>query len=159
MARVVKCVDDLASTADSLQRTFVVEVMSKDCGSLALTAAIALEADFVFIPEVPPTQEWPKVMCSHLQRKRKAGSRLHIILVSEGATDSDKKPITVDMIKKIVEENLKYDVRVSRLGHLQRGGRPSFLDRLLGCRMGAEAINALLRSEPASPQVLCLKGN
>ncbi|ETN82362.1 Phosphofructokinase [Necator americanus] len=97
--------------------------MSKDCGSLALTAAIALEADFVFIPEVPPASDWPDVLCSHLQRKR------------------------------------KYDVRVARLGHIQRGGRPSFLDRYLGCRMGFEAINALLRSEPASPKVLCLKGH
>ncbi|EYC15768.1 hypothetical protein Y032_0036g3347 [Ancylostoma ceylanicum] len=159
MARVIECVDALAATADSLQRTFVVEVMSKDCGSLALTAAIALEADFVFIPEVPPSQDWPDVLCSHLQRKRNVGSRLHIIIVSEGAADADKKPITVDDIKKIIEDKLKYDVRVARLGYIQRGGRPSFLDRLLGCRMGSEAINALLRSKPASPQVLCLKGH
>ncbi|KAL6741299.1 hypothetical protein Aduo_014569 [Ancylostoma duodenale] len=159
MARVIECVDALAATADSLQRTFVVEVMSKDCGSLALTAAIALEADFVFIPEVPPSQDWPDVLCSHLQRKRNVGSRLHIIIVSEGAADADKKPITADDIKKIIEDKLKYDVRVARLGYIQRGGRPSFLDRLLGCRMGSEAINALLRSKPASPQVLCLKGH
>ncbi|EPB71547.1 putative 6-phosphofructokinase [Ancylostoma ceylanicum] len=107
MARVIECVDALAATADSLQRTFVVEVMSKDCGSLALTAAIALEADFVFIPEVPPSQDWPDVLCSHLQRKRNVGSRLHIIIVSEGAADADKKPITVDDIKKIIEDKLK----------------------------------------------------
>ncbi|KAK6755096.1 hypothetical protein RB195_013838 [Necator americanus] len=159
MARVIECVDVLAATADSHQRTFVVEVMSKDCGSLALTAAIALEADFVFIPEVPPASDWPDVLCSHLQRKRKVGSRLHIIIVSEGAADTNKKPIKVDDIKKIIEDRLKYDVRVARLGHIQRGGRPSFLDRYLGCRMGFEAINALLRSEPASPKVLCLKGH
>ncbi|VDK61514.1 unnamed protein product, partial [Cylicostephanus goldi] len=71
MARVVECVDGLTSTADSLQRTFVVEVMSKECGAIAITSAIALEADFVFIPEVPPTQDWPEVLCGHLRKKRK----------------------------------------------------------------------------------------
>ncbi|KAK6040668.1 Phosphofructokinase [Cooperia oncophora] len=71
MARVTECVDNLTVTAMSHHRTFIVEVTSHECGTLALTAAIALEADFVFIPEIPPPDDWPDVLCAHLHRKRK----------------------------------------------------------------------------------------
>ncbi|KAK5968637.1 6-phosphofructokinase, partial [Trichostrongylus colubriformis] len=159
MARVIECVDNLTATAMSHHRTFVVEVMSYECGTLALTAAIALEADFVFIPEIPPPDDWPETLCAHLVRKRKAGSPLHLVIVAEGAVDAQGKPIKSEQIKKVLEEKLKYDVRVASLGYLQRGGCPSFLDRLLGCRMGHEAVDAVLKCDPASPKLLCLKGH
>ncbi|XGW01542.1 hypothetical protein V3C99_014008 [Haemonchus contortus] len=159
MARVTECVDNLTATAMSHQRAFIVEVMSHECGSLALTAALALEADFVFIPEIPPPDNWPEVLCAHLHRKRKAGSRLNLVIIAEGATDAAGKRINSDEVKKIIEEKLKFEVRVASLGYLQRGGAPSFLDRLLGCRMGSEAVNTLLSSDPKSPKLLCLKGH
>ncbi|VDO90131.1 unnamed protein product, partial [Haemonchus placei] len=158
MARVTECVDNLTATAMSHQRAFIVEVMSHECGSLALTAALALEADFVFIPEIPPPDNWPEVLCAHLHRKRKAGSRLNLVIIAEGATDAAGKRINSDEVKKIIEDKLKFEVRVASLGYLQRGGAPSFLDRLLGCRMGSEAVNTLLSSDPKSPKLLCLKG-
>ncbi|KHJ93811.1 putative 6-phosphofructokinase [Oesophagostomum dentatum] len=141
MARVMECVDGLAATADSLQRTFVVEVMSKECGNLALTSAIALEADFVFIPEVPPAQDWPDVLCSHLQRKRKV--RFDFLSLSEGAADSDRKPITVDDIKKIVEEKLKELNWGNVAGWMSRGGSELGTKRQLPADVEkiAEALN------------------
>ncbi|KAK6035784.1 hypothetical protein COOONC_26711, partial [Cooperia oncophora] len=94
-----------------------------------------------------------------LKQVFQAGSGLHLVIVAEGAADSKGNAIKCDQIKKIVEDKLKYDVRVTSLGYLQRGGCPSFLDRLLGCRMGHEAVNTVLNTDPTTPKILCLKGH
>lgn len=141
--RIVEAVDAIVTTASSHQRTFILEVMGRHCGYLALVAALASEADFVFIPEWPPEGNWQEILCKKLTQERESGQRLNIIIVAEGAMDRDGKPITADDIKDVVVERLQQDTRVTVLGHVQRGGSPSAFDRVLGCRMGAEAVLAL----------------
>ncbi|XP_026684693.1 ATP-dependent 6-phosphofructokinase, partial [Diaphorina citri] len=131
-----------------------------DSRYLALSAALATEADFVFAPEWPPEVNWPTRMCKKLEQERTAGQRLNIIIVAEGAIDRDGKPITAEKVKEVVVENLKQDTRITVLGHVQRGGSPSAFDRVLGCRMGAEAVMALMEATPGTePCVMSLDGN
>ncbi|KAK3088102.1 hypothetical protein FSP39_014689 [Pinctada imbricata] len=139
------------------QRAFVLEVMGRHCGYLALVGALATEADWVFIPEWPPKEGWEDTLCKKLSAERSLGQRLNIILVAEGAIDMKGNPITADMI---ITKNLNYDTRVTVLGHVQRGGKPTAFDRILGARMGAEAVLALMDATPTTPAcVVSLNGN
>ncbi|XP_065322849.1 ATP-dependent 6-phosphofructokinase-like isoform X2 [Gordionus sp. m RMFG-2023] len=175
--RIVEAVDAIATTAFSHQRCFVMEVMGRHCGYLALVSAIATEADFVFIPESPPPANWEEDMCSRLAQERKLGQRLNIIILAEGAQDLNGNPITANQIKDVITKyvnsnnekncphqviikNLKFDTRVTILGHVQRGGNASAFDRLLGCRMGAEAVLALMDygNNPSSESEACVIG-
>ncbi len=123
-------------------------------------AGIVTEADFVFIPEWPPEINWPTKLCNKLAAGRETGQRLNIIIVAEGAVDREGTPITCEQVKKVVVDNLKQDTRVTVLGHVQRGGAPSAFDRVLGCRMGAEAVMALIDATADSdPVVVSLAGN
>lgn len=158
--RIIEAVDAIVSTAFSHQRTFIMEVMGRHCGYLALVTALTSEADFVFIPEWPPEHDWPSKLCKKLAQERLAGQRLNIIIVAEGAIDRDGQPITAEKVKQVVVENLQQDTRITVLGHVQRGGNPSAFDRVLGCRMGAEAVLALMEATPDSEGVLIsLAGN
>ncbi|RWS18485.1 ATP-dependent 6-phosphofructokinase-like protein, partial [Leptotrombidium deliense] len=129
--RILEAVDAIVTTASSHQRTFILEVMGRHCGYLALVAALSSEADFVFIPEWPPDDDWPDKLCLKLQQEREVGQRLNIIIISEGATDNKGQPITAKQVEKVVVERLKQDTRISVLGHIQRGGNPSAFDRIL----------------------------
>lgn len=82
--RILESVDAIITTASSHQRTFILEVMGRHCGYLALVAALASEADYVFIPEWPPEHDWPEKLCKKLSQERELGQRLNIILVAEG---------------------------------------------------------------------------
>ncbi|ESN96243.1 hypothetical protein HELRODRAFT_186529 [Helobdella robusta] len=158
--RIIEAIDNINTTASSHQRCFVMEVMGRHCGYLALVAALASEADWVFIPESPPEKGWEDKLCEKLAQERSLGQRLNIIIVSEGAIDEEGRPITADQIKDLISKRLKYDTRVTILGHVQRGGNPSAFDRLLGCRMGAEAVLALMEATPFTPAcVISLNGN
>ncbi|XP_026293417.1 ATP-dependent 6-phosphofructokinase isoform X8 [Frankliniella occidentalis] len=158
--RIIEAIDAIVSTAYSHQRTFIMEVMGRHCGYLALVAALATEADFVFIPEWPPERGWDTKMCKKLLQERSAGQRLNIIIVAEGAIDRDGEPITAEKVKQVVVDNLKQDTRITVLGHVQRGGSPSAFDRVLGCRMGAEAVMALMEATPETEAcVVSLDGN
>jgi len=158
--RILEAVDAIKSTALSHQRTFIMEVMGRHCGYLALVAGIVTEADWVFVPEWPPELDWPERLCCKLEQEREAGQRLNIIIVSEGAIDREGNPITADKVKSVVVDRLKQDTRVTVLGHVQRGGAPSAFDRILGCRMGAEAVLALMDAGPDTPAaVVSLDGN
>ncbi|XP_022645442.1 ATP-dependent 6-phosphofructokinase-like isoform X2 [Varroa jacobsoni] len=158
--RIVEAVDAIVTTASSHQRTFILEVMGRHCGYLALVAALASEADFVFIPEWPPEGNWQEILCKKLIQERESGQRLNIIIVAEGAMDRDGQPITAENVKKVVVDRLQQDTRVTVLGHVQRGGSPSAFDRVLGCRMGAEAVMALFEATPDSEAyVVSLAGN
>lgn len=158
--RIIEAIDAIVSTAYSHQRTFIMEVMGRHCGYLALVAALTSEADYVFIPEWPPERDWGTKMCKKLQQERAAGQRLNIIIVAEGAIDRDGEPITAEKVRQVVVENLKQDTRITVLGHVQRGGSPSAFDRVLGCRMGAEAVMALMEATPdAEACVVSLDGN
>ncbi|MEQ2167851.1 hypothetical protein GOODEAATRI_008245 [Goodea atripinnis] len=129
--RIMEIVDAIMTTANSHQRTFVLEVMGRHCGYLALVSALASGADWLFIPEAPPLEGWENRMCARLERSRNKGSRLNIIIVAEGAIDSNGKPISSADIKDLVVKRLGYDTRVTVLGHVQRGGTPSAFDRIL----------------------------
>ncbi|XP_062453155.1 LOW QUALITY PROTEIN: ATP-dependent 6-phosphofructokinase, muscle type [Rhea pennata] len=158
--RIMEIVDAITTTAQSHQRTFVLEVMGRHCGYLALVTALACGADWVFIPESPPEDDWEDHLCRRLTETRLGGSRLNIIIVAEGAIDRHGNPITSDDIKNLVVKRLGYDTRVTILGHVQRGGTPSAFDRVLGSRMGVEAVMALLEGTPDTPAcVVSLSGN
>ncbi|XP_058388330.1 ATP-dependent 6-phosphofructokinase, platelet type isoform X2 [Diceros bicornis minor] len=158
--RIIEVIDAIMTTAQSHQRTFVLEVMGRHCGYLALVSALACGADWVFLPESPPEEGWQENMCVKLSENRARKKRLNIIIVSEGAIDTQNKPITSEQIKELVVTQLGYDTRVTILGHVQRGGTPSAFDRILASRMGVEAVVALLQATPETPAcVVSLSGN
>ncbi|XP_023660546.1 ATP-dependent 6-phosphofructokinase, platelet type isoform X4 [Paramormyrops kingsleyae] len=158
--RIIEVVDAIMTTAQSHQRTFVLEVMGRHCGYLALVSALACGADWVFIPEMPPEDHWEEQMCHKLSECRSRGSRLNIILVAEGAIDRHGKAITSNEVKDLVVKCLGFDTRVTILGHVQRGGTPSAFDRILASRMGVEAVHALLGTTANTPAcVVSLCGN
>ncbi|XP_013369111.1 PREDICTED: ATP-dependent 6-phosphofructokinase, platelet type isoform X4 [Chinchilla lanigera] len=158
--RIIEVIDAIMTTAQSHQRTFVLEVMGRHCGYLALVSALACGADWVFLPESPPEEGWEENMCIKLSENRARKKRLNIIIVAEGAIDTQNKPITSEKIKELVVKQLGYDTRVTILGHVQRGGTPSAFDRILASRMGVEAVIALLEATPEIPAcVVSLNGN
>uniref|UniRef100_UPI0037E9B735 ATP-dependent 6-phosphofructokinase, platelet type-like isoform X3 n=1 Tax=Semicossyphus pulcher TaxID=241346 RepID=UPI0037E9B735 len=158
--RIIEVVDAIMTTAQSHQRTFVLEVMGRHCGYLALVSALACGADWVFIPEMPPEDGWEDNMCQKLSESRSRGSRLNIIIVAEGATDRQGQHITSGFVKDLVVRCLGFDTRVTILGHVQRGGTPSAFDRILASRMGVEAVLALLEASATTPAcVVSLVGN
>uniref|UniRef100_A0A8C8H655 ATP-dependent 6-phosphofructokinase n=2 Tax=Oncorhynchus TaxID=8016 RepID=A0A8C8H655_ONCTS len=97
--RIIEVVDAIMTTAQSHQRTFVLEVMGRHCGYLALVSALACGADWVLIPEMPPEDGWEEKMCQKLSATRSRGSRLNIIIVAEGAIDRHGKAITGSVVK------------------------------------------------------------
>ncbi|XP_028425628.1 ATP-dependent 6-phosphofructokinase, platelet type isoform X4 [Perca flavescens] len=158
--RIIEVVDAIMTTAQSHQRTFVLEVMGRHCGYLALVSALACGADWVLIPEMPPEDGWEEKMCEKLSANRAGMKRLNIIIVAEGAIDRSNTPITTDYIKDLVVKCLGFDTRVTILGHVQRGGTPSAFDRILASRMGVEAVLALLETTANTPAcVVSLCGN
>ncbi|XP_033987993.1 ATP-dependent 6-phosphofructokinase, platelet type-like isoform X2 [Trematomus bernacchii] len=158
--RIIEVIDAIMTTAQSHQRTFVLEVMGRHCGYLALVSALACGADWVFIPEMPPEDDWEDNMCQKLSENRADKKRLNIIIVAEGAIDGHNKAITPDFIKDLVVRCLGFDTRVTILGHVQRGGTPSAFDRILASRMGVEAVLALLEASATTPAcVVSLVGN
>lgn len=158
--RIIEATDAIVSTAYSHQRTFIMEVMGRHCGYLAIVSALATEADYVFCPESPPPEDWQVRLCNKLELTRSAGQRLNIIILAEGAVDCKGQPITAEHVKKVVVDNLNQDTRVTVLGHVQRGGSPSAFDRILGCRMGSEAVMALMEaSDDSEPCVISLDCN
>ncbi|XP_056306203.1 ATP-dependent 6-phosphofructokinase, platelet type isoform X1 [Danio aesculapii] len=158
--RIIEVVDAIMTTAQSHQRTFVLEVMGRHCGYLALVSALACGADWVLIPEMPPEDGWEEKMCQKLSAKRAGMKRLNIIIVAEGAIDRKNQPITSEHVKNLVVSRLGFDTRVTILGHVQRGGTPSAFDRILASRMGVEAVLALLETTANTPAcVVSLCGN
>lgn len=159
--RIVEAVDAITSTAASHQRSFVVEVMGRRCGYLALMGALATGADWAIIPECPPDgDDWESKMCAALKSGREAGRRDSMVIVAEGAQDRHGNPITSQQIKQILEDRLDEDTRITVLGHVQRGGSPSAYDRNLSTRLGYDAIDALLTEEAAvEPIVVGVQGN
>uniref|UniRef100_A0A8C3V375 6-phosphofructokinase n=1 Tax=Catharus ustulatus TaxID=91951 RepID=A0A8C3V375_CATUS len=158
--RIMEVIDAITTTAQSHQRTFVLEVMGRHCGYLALVSGLASGADWLFIPESPPEDGWEDLMCERLGETRSRGSRLNIIIIAEGAIDRSGKPISSNYVKDLVVQRLGFDTRVTVLGHVQRGGTPSAFDRVLSSKMGMEAVMALLEATPDTPAcVVSLSGN
>lgn len=159
--RITEAIDAISSTASSHRRTFIVEVMGRHCGYLALMGAIATGADAVFIPEHPPESEtWADALVARLKAGHAAGRRDSIVVLAEGATDSRGVPLTCARLSNVLERGLGKAVRATVLGHVQRGGSPSAFDRNLGTTMGYAAVEAL-RSGAADARsiVIGIRGN
>ena len=159
--RITEAVDAITSTAASHQRTFVVKVMGRNCGYLALMGALATGADWVLIPESPPdTENWEQVMCDRLIAGRRAGRRDSIVIIAEGARDRKGNPIGSTHVSNVLETAMGEEVRVTVLGHVQRGGSPSAFDRNLGTLMGHAAVQSVMSAnEESVPQLIGMRGN
>jgi 6-phosphofructokinase 1 len=159
--RITEAVDAISSTAASHQRTFVVEVMGRHCGYLALMSALSTGADWVLIPESPPdVDNWEDKMCELLSAGRKAGRRDSIVIVAEGARDRYGNPISSQYVKQVLEEKLGEDTRITILGHVQRGGAPSAFDRYLTTVLGYAAVEEVLSATPdREPQLIGMREN
>ncbi|WP_208379060.1 6-phosphofructokinase [Cumulibacter soli] len=142
--RITGAIDAIVSTAASHQRAFIIEVMGRHCGYLALMGALAGGADYAFLPEAPPPVDWPQRLCSLIRRTRHAGRRDSIIVVAEGAIDHTGAPITCESVREALREHLGQDARTTRLGHVQRGGTPSAYDRWMASMVAVAATDELL---------------
>jgi 6-phosphofructokinase 1 len=135
---VVDAIDKIRDTASSHNRLFFIEVMGRDVGHIALNVGIAGGAEEILIPEEDLGLDR---LVESLKRSRKSGKSSSIVVVAEG----DKIGKNIFELKDYVDENMEdYDVRVSVLGHMQRGGSPSCFDRVLASRMGVKAVESLL---------------
>ena len=138
---VVEAIDKIRDTASSHNRLFFVEVMGRDVGHIALNAGVGAGAEEILIPEQNLGLER---LLESLTRSKKSGKSSSIVIVAEG----DKIGKNVFQLKEYVEEHLPiYDVRVSVLGHMQRGGNPTCFDRVLASRMGVKAVESLLEGK------------
>lgn len=138
---VVEAIDKIRDTANSHNRLFLVEVMGRDAGAIALNAGIGAGAEEILIPKQNMGRER---LLESLSRSKKSGKTSSIVVVSEG----DQIGKNIFELAKYIEENLQeYEVRVTVLGHIQRGGSPSCFDRVLASRLGVCAVDALLRDE------------
>jgi len=135
----LEAIDRLKTTASSHNRAFLVEVMGRDCGYLALMAGIAGGAEAVVIPEVPIS---PESVAEAIREAYSRGKPHAIVVVAEGAEYNAQR-----LAEYFQRENLGYELRVTVLGHVQRGGAPGAFDRLLGTRLGVGAVEALARGE------------
>ncbi|MQP24271.1 6-phosphofructokinase [Flavobacterium sp. LMO8] len=138
---VIDAIDKIRDTANSHNRLFFVEVMGRDAGHIALNAGIGAGAEEIIIPEEAFGLDR---LVESLKRSKESGKTSSIVVVSEG----DKIGKNVFELKDYIEENMpEYDVRVSVLGHMQRGGSPSCFDRVLASRLGVKAIETLLEGK------------
>ena len=136
---IVECVDRIRDTAQSHERIFFVEVMGRDAGFLAQNSAIAAGAEAAIIPEDSTDVDQLAQFMERGIRKSKRGS---IVIVSESP-----KCGAIYYANRVKKEFPQYDVKISILGHLQRGGRPSARDRILACRTGAGAVEAIMQGQ------------
>ncbi len=138
---VVEAIDKIRDTANSHNRLFLIEVMGRDAGDIALNAGIGAGAEEILIPE----QDMGRGrLIESLKRSKKSGKTSSIIVVSEG----DQIGKNIFKLANYIEENLTgYEVRVTVLGHIQRGGSPSCFDRVLASRLGVKAVDALIDNQ------------
>ncbi|KAK1349069.1 6-phosphofructokinase [Hamiltosporidium tvaerminnensis] len=150
--RVIESVDNLSSTMISHQRAFVIEVMGRNCGWIAMMSSFATGADYVFLPEVPDPK-WKKSIVDSINTVKHCGKRGIFVVISEGAVDENGVLIKAETVKQIIEKETNMETRVLKLGHTQRGGAPSAYDRILGTVLGCKTIEHLL-SKPVGPPVI-----
>ena len=137
---IMESMDKIRDTATSHERLFFVEVMGRNCGYLALNSAIASGAEAAIIPEISIEKDQLGELIEQGFRKSKSSS---MVLV----TESEVTGGAMKLAQRVKKEYPQYDVRVSILGHLQRGGSPTAQDRILASRMGIAAIQALLEHQ------------
>jgi len=137
---IMQSMDKIRDTATSHERLFFVEVMGRNCGYLALNSAIASGAEAAIIPEISMEKDQLAELIDQGFRKSKSSS---MVLV----TESEITGGAMNLAERVKKQYPQYDVRVSILGHLQRGGSPTAQDRILASRMGIAAIQALLENQ------------
>ena len=138
---VVDAIDKIRDTASSHDRLFLVEVMGRDAGDIAMNSGVGAGAEEILIPE---EDRGIDRLLDSLESSKKSGKTSSIIVVAEG----EKSGKNIFELAEYIGENLHgYDIRVSVLGHIQRGGVPSCFDRVLASKLGVGAIEALLRGE------------
>ena len=138
---VVEVIDKIRDTASSHDRLFFIEVMGRDAGHIALNVGVGAGAEEILIPEEDLGLDR---LLESLRRSKRSGKSSSIVIVAEG----DKIGKNVFELKDYVEEHMtEYEVRVSVLGHMQRGGSPSCFDRVLASRMGVKAVESLLEGK------------
>ncbi|KAG7191797.1 phosphofructokinase beta-subunit [Scheffersomyces spartinae] len=153
--RIVQAIDYIDATANSHSRAFVIEVMGRHCGWLALMAGISTSADYIMIPEKPASsKDWQVQMCDIVGKHRAKGKRKTIVIVAEGAITNDLSPISAEDVKNCLVDELGLDTRVTTLGHVQRGGNAVSYDRWLATLQGVEAVHAVLECTPDTPSPL-----
>ncbi|CAL2055625.1 6-phosphofructokinase [Tenacibaculum sp. 190524A05c] len=134
----MEAIDKIRDTASSHNRLFFVEVMGRDAGFIALNAGVGAGAEEILVPEEDLGLER---MLESLKKSRRSGKSSSIVVVAEG----DKSGKNVYQLANYVEENMpEYEVRVSVLGHMQRGGSPSCFDRVLASRLGVKAVELII---------------
>lgn len=130
----VEAVNKIRDTATSHERVFLIQVMGRESGQIALAAGLAGGAESILIPEIPYNLD---VVVERVERGRRQGKRHNIIVVAEGAGNAVE-------IGKYIEEQTRMETRETILGHIQRGGTPTAFDRMLASRMGFRAVEELL---------------
>ena len=135
---VIEAIDKIRDTADSHDRLFFIEVMGRDSGAIALRAGISCGAEAILLPEKSTAIDDLIKQLKSGESNKKSSS---IVIVAEG----DKSGGIYDLAEAVQKEVKNYDIKVTILGHLQRGGSPSSFDRILGSRLGYAAVNALLK--------------
>ena len=160
--RIVEAIDSIASTAASHQRSFVVEVMGRHCGYLALMSAIAGGADYVLHPGEParPGLGGPPVPAAQATGGRPAGGTASWSS-PRAPSDSENTPINSDYVRQVLEDRLGEDTRVTILGHVQRGGAPSAFDRSMSshARLRRRRGGAGRDRRTACPQLIGMQDN
>jgi len=133
----LSAMDKIRDTVHSMERIFVVEVMGREEGFIAIRVGLTGGAEDILVPD---TEYNIDDMCDEIRKGRKKGKVSWIIVVSEGVASAKD-------VAQLIYENTGFEVRYITLGHVQRGGSPTAMDRILGLRFGAAAVEALLRGE------------
>jgi 6-phosphofructokinase 1 len=131
------CIEKLRDTASSHERLFLVEVMGRNAGFLALEAAVAAGAEYVLLPELPLDLD---TLCKKLHYARERGKTHSLIIVAEGVMPASELAVRL-------KDTAGFDARIIVLGHIQRGGSPSSFDAVLASRLGGGAVDAIKRGE------------
>ncbi len=166
---VTDAIDKIHTTAESHGRVMVIEVMGRDAGWIALEAGMAGGADVILIPEIPFRLE---NVCAKIEARKAAGNKFSMVVVAEGSKVEGDDPVWLahkhepqfaaklcigNLVGALIGRQGKHEVRVTVLGHLQRGGSPSPFDRLLSTRLGVAAVDLVARKEFG--RMVCLRGD
>lgn len=163
-----ECIDRLHTTAESHHRIFVIEVMGRYTGWIALESGIAGGADVIMVPEIPVDMVG---VCKDIKARHKRGRTFSMVVVSEGATvngycsingsqndfKSPRSGNIGEFVAKTIKDNTGYETRVSVLGHIQRGGSPTAYDRIIGTQFGIKAVDLVKQNNFG--KMVSLRGN
>jgi 6-phosphofructokinase 1 len=144
-----EAIDKIHDTAESHHRVMLVEVMGRDAGWIALDAGVAGGADIILIPEIPFSVE---KICERIEKLEKGGKGFSVVVVAEGILPAEsggaRRPgAAANAIGDLIAMKTKKEVRVTALGHIQRGGSPSPFDRVLASRYGVAAVDLVAHGE------------